>query len=70
MLNVCSHQIQQAGSPPIIEKFEYPEAQPQFVAFHATIVQAGQVVGHMISKTMAKRAANALNRHKPNKEGV
>jgi hypothetical protein len=28
------------------------------------------IVGRMISKTMAKRTANALNRHIPNREGV
>jgi hypothetical protein len=42
----------------------------KFIAVHETIVQAGQVVGRMISKTMAKRTANALNRHTPNREGV
>jgi hypothetical protein len=37
---------------------------------HETVVKGGQVVGRMISKTMAKRTANALNRHTPNREGV
>ena len=41
-----------------------------FVADHQTIRQGSRVVGRMISKTLAKRTANALNRHTPNKEGV
>jgi hypothetical protein len=43
---------------------------PKFVAHHETVLQTGQIVGRMISKTMAKRTANALNRHIPNREGV
>lgn len=42
----------------------------RFTAHHETVKQGGQVVGRMISKTLAKRTANALNRHQPNKEGV
>jgi hypothetical protein len=42
----------------------------KFVAVHDTVVLAHRVVGRMISKTMAKRTANALNRHIPNREGV
>jgi hypothetical protein len=42
----------------------------KFVAHHETIKRGGQIVGRMISKTLAKRAANALNRHQPNSEGV
>ena len=43
---------------------------PQFVAVHQTIMQGQRIVGRMISKTFAKRTANALNRHQPNSEGV
>jgi hypothetical protein len=59
-----------AVPPPKIEVFRYPSAEPQFVAHHETIRRGGQIVGRMISKTLAKRAANALNRHQPNSEGV
>jgi hypothetical protein len=41
-----------------------------FIAFGQTILMRGRTVGRMESKTLAKRAANALNRHQPNREGV
>jgi hypothetical protein len=56
--------------PPIVQPFTYPPAEPVFTAHHDTVRQGSRVVGRMISKTFAKRTANALNRHQPNKEGV
>lgn len=41
-----------------------------FAAIGTTIQQGDQIVGRMASKTLAKRAANALNRYQPNAEGV
>lgn len=41
-----------------------------FVGIRKTVMQGEKCVGVMCSKTMAKRTANALNRHKPNREGV
>ena len=43
---------------------------PQFVAVHCSILQGARTVARAISKTMAKRIANALNRHIPNREGI
>lgn len=42
----------------------------RFISKHSLILQRGQVIARAISKTMAKRIANALNRYKPNREGV
>jgi hypothetical protein len=42
----------------------------KFVAKHELILHGARVIARAISKTMAKRIANALNRHKPNEEGV
>jgi hypothetical protein len=43
---------------------------PQFVAVHTSILQGARVIARAISHNMAKRIANALNHHQPNKEGV
>ena len=64
----CSHCAQAFG--PGDHGFSHCENHRKFVAVHDTVVLAHRVVGRMISKTMAKRTANALNRHKPNREGV
>lgn len=42
----------------------------KFASVHTAVLQSGQVIARAISKTMAKRIANALNRHTPNREGV
>ena len=47
-----------------------PPPRPQFVAVHCSILQGARTVARAISKTMAKRIANALNRHIPNREGI
>lgn len=43
---------------------------PQFIAIHCSINQGARTIARAISKTMAKRVANALNHHKLNSEGV
>jgi len=55
--------IQSPAVPP-------PKPAPRFSAHHVTVFHGTREVGRMISKTMAKRTANALNNHKPNSEGV
>jgi hypothetical protein len=50
-----------SNSPPIEPR--------RFVAVHATIVYGARVIARAISKTMAKRIANALNHHTPNQRG-
>jgi len=58
-------------SPAVCPPIPPPEiTSPKFIAHRETVLQAGKVVGRMISKTMAKRTANALNRHLPNREVV
>lgn len=42
----------------------------QFVAVHDRVMQGARRVALACSKTMAKRIANALNKHTPNREGV
>lgn len=42
----------------------------KFGAVHCSVTQAGRTVARAISKTMAKRIANALNSYRPNREGV
>lgn len=55
---------------------ESPAKPPQFVAVKSIVLQGirslgePRVVARAISKTMAKRIANALNHHQPNREGV
>ena len=41
-----------------------------FTARKEFVYRGAVIVCRAISKTMAKRIANALNLHKPNKEGV
>jgi hypothetical protein len=41
-----------------------------FVAISTSVMLGRHHIATAISKTMAKRIANALNRHKPNDEGV
>lgn len=45
-------------------------AAPRFAAIKASVLQGSTTVARAASKTMAKRIANALNKYKPNKEGV
>lgn len=45
-------------------------AGPLFVAVGSIVMRGGLQVARAISKTMAKRIANALNKHIPNREGV
>ena len=49
---------------------ESPPKPLQFVAAREIVYHGAREVARAISKTMAKRIANALNRHQPNKEGV
>ena len=42
----------------------------RFVAVKSAVMRGSEHVATAVSKTMAKRIANALNRHKPNSEGV
>jgi hypothetical protein len=42
----------------------------QFVAVKSTVMQGAIHIATACSKTMAKRIANALNKHTPNREGV
>ena len=48
--------------------FDAP-ASPDFVALGAEVVRAGEMVARAVSKTMAKRIANALNVYEPNARG-
>jgi hypothetical protein len=41
-----------------------------FIAKHRSIMRGAEHIATAVSKTMAKRIANALNLHKPNSEGV
>jgi hypothetical protein len=42
----------------------------QFVCVRTAVMLGPQWIATACSKTMAKRIANALNRHTPNREGV
>ncbi len=42
----------------------------KFVAVRTNIMQGAKHIATAISKTFAKRIANALNKHTPNSEGV
>lgn len=64
----CSHCGCEFG--PGDNGFSHCENHWKFVAVHQSIHLGPRVVGRMISKTMAKRTANALNNHAPNREGV
>lgn len=46
------------------------ESAVQFVAIADRVMQGARGIASACSKTMAKRIANALNRHKPSREGV
>jgi hypothetical protein len=59
-----------AEQSPIVRPVESSEPADVFSSHQQSVSHRGQVIGRMISKTMAKRTANALNRYKPNKEGV
>lgn len=55
----------------LIEALEVAEPlSKDFANLGPMITKGGANVGRMVSKTMAKRAANALNAHQPNREGV
>lgn len=54
--------------PRIVPADEQPR--PHFVAVKSAVMLGDLCVGKMRSKTMAKRTANALNKHVPNREGV
>lgn len=43
---------------------------PMFVCIRRAVMLEGECVAVAKSKTFAKRIANALNNHKPNREGV
>lgn len=47
-----------------------PPADHKFVAIGTAVLQGASTIARAISKTMAKRIANALNKHTPNREGV
>jgi ATP-dependent Clp protease ATP-binding subunit ClpA len=47
-----------------------PPAEPKFVSVGFSVLTGARVVARAISKTMAKRIANALNKYSPNREGV
>jgi hypothetical protein len=47
-----------------------PAAAPKFVAVGPAVLQGARTIARAVSKTMAKRIANALNKHTPNREGV
>jgi hypothetical protein len=49
---------------------EHLKPQPIFVAVKTAVMRGSEHVATAISKTFAKRIANALNKHKPNSEGV
>ena len=42
----------------------------KFVAVRQSVLLGARTIARAISKTMAKRIANALNHHQPNSEGV
>lgn len=46
------------------------QTEPKFVAVLSRVKSGARTVASAESKTMAKRIANALNRHKVNSEGV
>jgi hypothetical protein len=41
-----------------------------FIAKGPSVLMGAKTIARAISKTMAKRIANALNKHTPNREGV
>lgn len=43
---------------------------PLFVAVKLAVMRGSEHIATAVSKTMAKRIANALNRHTTNSEGV
>lgn len=47
-----------------------PAEEPKFISLGPSVIQGARVIARAISKTMAKRIANALNKHIPNREGV
>jgi hypothetical protein len=47
-----------------------PKAAPLFVAVKSAIMRGGVHMGTMVSKTLAKRVANLLNKYPANREGV
>lgn len=49
---------------------ESPPKPMQFAANREFVYYGTQAIARAISKTLAKRIANALNRYKPNREGV
>lgn len=71
-LPMCRCQIEglTARAQATVNHDRWLEKHRQFVGIRKTVMQGDKCVGVMCSKTMAKRTANALNRHKPNREGV
>ena len=71
---VCERQFLNAPTSPSIRVSDAsdPErpAPALFVAVKRSVMLGAQHIATAISKTMAKRIANALNKHKPNSEGV
>ncbi|HET6220150.1 MAG TPA: hypothetical protein VFE27_24190 [Acidobacteriaceae bacterium] len=47
-----------------------PPHEPKIVAIGSSVLMGARVIARAVSKTMAKRIANALNKHIPNREGV
>jgi len=49
---------------------DYNGRSDKFVAVHCAVMRGPELIARAVSKTMAKRIANALNKHTPNREGV
>jgi hypothetical protein len=47
-----------------------PPPGTKFIAVKCAVMFGYKHIATAVSKTMAKRIANALNNHKPNREGV
>lgn len=46
-----------------------PKPQPKFVAVKDFVYRGGQLICRVVSHTMARRIANALNIYKPKEKG-
>jgi hypothetical protein len=49
--------------------YQFPASRFMFVSHKDTIKRGDKIIGRMISATMAKRTANALNRYTPGVKG-
>lgn len=56
--------------PRIVPAADDEKPRRRFVAVKRAVMLGDLCVGKMLSKTLAKRTANALNKHVPNREGV